>query len=101
MARQHQSLQQWLRGESFLSKFIKHNVRDVQRRFEADKIQKRERTHWIPAPKLHAFINVTHGSHTFFQRADGIEQIRHQETIHNEPGPIGRPYGYLAQASTE
>ena len=92
MSRQHQPLQQRRRGKSLLTEFIEQNICNVVGRIQSYEIEQGERPHGIAAAKLHALVDVFDAAHTFFERANRIEQVRHQQSIYDETGPIRCPY---------
>src|SRR5882757_5723508 len=55
----------------------------------------------MPATQLHRIINVFDRSHALFQRANRIQQIRHQQTVHDKSRRIVRPHGRLPQLRAE
>ena len=101
MARQHQPLQQRRRSESFLTEFFEHDIRDVVGRFQPHEIEQRKRSHRIAAPEFHALVDVFDIAHTFLESADGVEQIRNEQSIHYESRSIGSADGNFSQAGRE
>src|SRR5271156_5134101 len=93
----HQPLQQRRRGKPPLLELVKHHLRNVISSVQPNKIQQSKRTHGIPAPQLHRIINIFNRPHTFLISPDRIQQIRHQQPVHNETSLIRSPHRNLAQ----
>ena len=72
-------------------------MRNVISRIQPDKIQQRERTHGIPAAQLHRVINILDRPDALFIRANRIEQIRHQQPVHDESRLVRSPDRDFAQ----
>src|SRR6266850_7795695 len=98
MSRRHQPFQEGRRSESLLAELIEHDVGDVESRLQPDEVEQREWSHWITASELHAFVDVFDASGAFLERANGIEQIRHEQSVHDESGTVRRANGNLAEA---
>src|SRR5712664_1412343 len=99
--RQHHALQQRRRRESPLLELIKHNLRNVIRRIQPHKIQQCQRSHRVPAAQLHRLIDVLDRPDTFFQRANRIQQIRHQQPVDDEAGAVMRAHRCLSELRSE
>ncbi len=76
-------------------------MRDVVGRVEADEIEQRERPHGIAAAELHSVVDVLDRSHTLFVGADSVEQIRHQQPVHDESGFVAGAQGHFADLLSE
>src|SRR5712691_3028751 len=97
MSCRHQPLQQRRRCESLLAELFEHDVGDVESRLQADEIEQGKWSHRVTASKLHALVDVFDTSGALLERANGIEQIRHEQSIHYESGSIGSANGNLAE----
>src|SRR5208283_2534256 len=100
-ARQHQPLQQWGRSEPTLLEFVVHDVGDVVGRVQSDEVQQGERTHRIATAQLHRFINVSDGADTLLVCANRIEQVRHQQAVHDKTCLVAGAHRHLAQLRAE
>src|SRR6202047_4451517 len=79
----HQALQQRRGSEPPLLKLVIHHVSNVISRIKPNEIEQSERPHGISTSQFHSVINILDRSHALFISADGVEQIRHQQPVHN------------------
>src|ERR1700694_6181219 len=93
----HQALQQRRGSEPPLLKLVIHHVSNVISRIDPNEIEQSERPHGISTSTFHSVINILDRSHALFLSADGIEQIRHQQPVHNESSFVGRAPRNFAQ----
>src|SRR4029077_11856326 len=77
--------------------FVVHHVGDVVRRVETNEVQQRERPHGVAAAQLNGIVDVGSRAHTLFIGADGIEQVRHQQPVYDEPGLVASADWNFAQ----
>src|SRR5216683_7512738 len=94
----HHAFQKSGRGEAPLLEFLEHDLTDVVGGVEADEIEQGEGTHGISAAQLHGVVDIGNRAHAFFIGADGIQQIRHQQAVHDEAGLVAGAHRRLAQA---
>src|SRR6202140_1529823 len=76
------------RGEAALAEFVEHDIRNVIGGVETHEIEQRERTHGMPAAKLHGIVDVFNGADALFKGAYGVEQVRDEEAIDDEAGAV-------------
>ena len=55
----------------------------------------------MPAAEFHRLVEIDNRGHAFLERAHGIEQIRHQQPIHDKPGAVAGAHRGLPHASRE
>src|SRR5216684_2453823 len=96
-SRQHHALQQRRSRESPLLELLKHNLRNVIGRVEPHEIQQCQRPHRVTAAQLHRIINILNRPDAFFQRANRIHQIRHQQPVDDEARAVMCAHRSLAE----
>src|SRR5437899_7099238 len=82
------ALEQRRGGVPRLAKLLEQDGGDVVRRVEADEVEQRERPHRVAASEFHPLVDVVERAQAVLVRANGIEQIRHQQPIDDESGTV-------------
>src|SRR4051812_24423386 len=100
-AGQHHFAEQRRRRETLLLVFGVHHVGDVVSRIESDEIEQRERTHRIAAAEHHRFIDVLDRADAFLVCTDGIEDVRHEQTVDDEAGVVAARHRLFAERFRE
>jgi len=90
------AFEQRRRSVARLPKLLEHDVRHEHRRVESDEVEQRERAHRIAAAELHRLVDVLQRREPALVDADGIEEIRHEQTIDDERRRVLRLHGNLA-----
>lgn len=78
------------RAVAVLLELVEHDVRDVHRRVQADEVEQGQRAHRVATAELHAVVDVLLGGDTGLERADGVEQVRHEQEVDDEAGRVLR-----------
>ena len=61
---------------------------DLERDVEPHQVEERERSHWMVASQRHHGVDVVGRRIAFLQHPRRVVQIREQQPVHDEPGPI-------------
>ena len=96
-SRQNQPLQERGRRETGLTILGEHDLGDRVDRVEADVVEQLERAHRVRAPELHAGVDVLERADALLVRADRVEEVRHEEAVHDEARVVPAGDGLLAE----
>ena len=96
-AGRHHPAEQRRRGEARLPVLVEHDLGDAHRRVQPDEVEQRERAHRVAAAELHAAVDVGRGRHALLQRPHRVEQIGHQQAVHDEARPVAGDDRLLAE----
>ncbi len=93
--------QQRRRGEARLPVLLEHDLGDPDRRVQPDEVEQRERPHGVAAAELHAAVDVGRRGDALLQRPHGVEQIGHQQAVHDEARAVAGRDRLLAEPPGE
>src|SRR3989338_2319554 len=99
--REHHPFHQGRRSEPPLAELVEHDVGNVIRGVDSDQIQEGERAHRVSAAELHALVDVGDAADALLDGAEGVQDVRHQQAVHNEAGAVQRSDRHLPQALRE
>src|SRR5579872_451714 len=100
-AGEHHAFEQRGRRHHRILEFVKHDLRDVIRRVEADEIEQLQRPHRVAASQFHAHVDVFFAGQAFVVYFDRVEQVRDEQTVHDETGRIFRENRLFAEFARE
>ena len=89
------------RGVPGLPVLLEHDFGDPGRGVEAHEIEQGEGAHGMAAAKLHSPIDVGDRAHAPLERPYRVEEVRHEQQVHDEPGPVAGDDRLLAQPPDE
>src|SRR6266540_1732955 len=92
----HHALHQGGRGVDRVLELVVQDAGDVQRGIEPDEVQQRERAHRVGQAELDRGVDVLLAGDAVVQHLHGAVQVRDQQEVHDEPGPVLRQHGGLA-----
>ena len=73
-----------------LAELLEHHLGHVHRGVEAHEVQEGERAHGVAASELHRQVDVLLRGDAGLQQADRLQEVRHEEPVHDEPrGVLG------------
>src|SRR5437899_2585129 len=82
---------------SALLELVKHDVGDVAGGVETHEIEQGQGAHRVAAAQLHRFVDVFDRGDALFERADGVEHVRHQQAVDDEACSVAGAHRRLAQ----
>src|SRR5438132_7113780 len=94
---QHHLAQQRRGGEALLAVLLEHHLTDVVRGVEADEVEQREGTHGVAAAELHGLVDVLDRADALLVRADGVEDVGHEQPVDDEAGVVAARHWLLAE----
>src|SRR5207244_1240670 len=67
-----------------LAELLEHHLGDVHRGVEPDEVQERERAHGVATAELHRRVDVLERGEAALVNPDRVEQVRHEQPVHDE-----------------
>ncbi len=95
--RLHHPLEQRGRRVQGLLELLVEGFRDGRDGVQADQVGEFERAHRVGAAQFHSGVHVLGGGEPRFGHADGREEVRDQQRVDHETGPVLGADGGLAQ----
>ena len=80
--------QQWAWTVFWVPEISVQNFHDEQTGIKSDEVRKGKGSHRHIGTQFHSFIDVLFGANSFVEGKDGLVDIRHQQSIGDEPGDI-------------
>src|SRR6266536_442007 len=94
--RRHHPLQQGRGGVDRVLELVVQHAGDVQRGVQPDEVEQGQRAHRVGQPQVHGLVDVLFGGDAVVEHLDRAVQVRHQQEVHDEPGPVLGQHGLLA-----